>query len=150
MQLMPATARLCTAGHYRDCPAYAHATATELGDVAESVATHAVFGARPPVRLWNEMELEAVTSLPSLFDEVAGAARHELGESHSGTRRIEKGLNDERITRRERLCRWIISTTLASSPYTNGTKAGLSVFISFSVFLKALFELISFIRRLSF
>jgi 3-oxoacyl-[acyl-carrier-protein] synthase II len=27
----------------------AHATATELGDVAESVATHAVFGARPPV-----------------------------------------------------------------------------------------------------
>ena len=49
------------------------------------------FGARPPVRLWNEMELEAVTSLPSLFDEVAGAARHELGESHSGTRRIEKG-----------------------------------------------------------
>ncbi|OGK80881.1 MAG: hypothetical protein A2X52_15475 [Candidatus Rokubacteria bacterium GWC2_70_16] len=22
-------ARLCTAGHYRDCPAYAHATATE-------------------------------------------------------------------------------------------------------------------------
>ena len=27
----------------------AHATATALGDVAESVATHAVFGARPPV-----------------------------------------------------------------------------------------------------
>jgi 3-oxoacyl-[acyl-carrier-protein] synthase II len=27
----------------------AHATATELGDMAESVATHAVFGARPPV-----------------------------------------------------------------------------------------------------
>jgi 3-oxoacyl-[acyl-carrier-protein] synthase II len=27
----------------------AHATATELGDVAESAATHAVFGTRPPV-----------------------------------------------------------------------------------------------------
>ena len=49
------------------------------------------FGVRPPVRLWNEMELEAVGSLPSLFDEVAGAARRELGESHAGTRRIEKG-----------------------------------------------------------
>jgi uncharacterized protein (DUF885 family) len=49
------------------------------------------FGARPPVRLWNEMELEAVESLPSLFDEVAAAARRELGERHAETRRIEKG-----------------------------------------------------------
>jgi uncharacterized protein (DUF885 family) len=50
------------------------------------------FGARPPVRLWNEMELEAVESLPSLFDEVAGAARRQLGERHAETRRIESGV----------------------------------------------------------
>jgi uncharacterized protein (DUF885 family) len=48
------------------------------------------FGERPPVRLWNEMELEAVASLPSLFDEVAAAANKELGESHAETRRIDK------------------------------------------------------------
>ena len=48
-------------------------------------------GARPPVRLWNEIELDAVGSLPSMFDEVLGAARKELGESHGVTRRIEQG-----------------------------------------------------------
>ncbi|HUP82620.1 MAG TPA: DUF885 domain-containing protein [Candidatus Limnocylindria bacterium] len=50
------------------------------------------FGERAPVRLWNETELEAVESLPSMFEEVAGAARNELGESHRTTRRIEKGI----------------------------------------------------------
>jgi uncharacterized protein (DUF885 family) len=50
------------------------------------------FGDRAPVKLWNETELEAVESLPSMFDEVASAARAELGESHKETRRIEKGI----------------------------------------------------------
>ncbi|MEO8625099.1 MAG: DUF885 family protein, partial [Candidatus Limnocylindrales bacterium] len=54
-------------------------------------------GARPPVRLWNEIELEAVESLPSMFDEVLGAARKELGDSHSVTRRIEKGAAATRV-----------------------------------------------------
>jgi uncharacterized protein (DUF885 family) len=50
------------------------------------------FGDRAPVKLWNETELEAVESLPSMFDEVAAASRKELGESHKQTRRIEKGI----------------------------------------------------------
>jgi uncharacterized protein (DUF885 family) len=35
-----------------------------------------------PMRLWNELELQAADSMPSLFDEVKGAAAAELGESH--------------------------------------------------------------------
>jgi uncharacterized protein (DUF885 family) len=50
------------------------------------------FGERAPVRLWNETELDAIESMPTLFDEVVSAARHELGESHKQTRRIEKGI----------------------------------------------------------
>jgi uncharacterized protein (DUF885 family) len=50
------------------------------------------FGDGAPVKLWNETELDAVSSLPSMFDEVAGAARNELGESHKQTRRIEQGI----------------------------------------------------------
>ncbi len=47
-------------------------------------------GQQPPMLLWNEMELEAAQSLPSLFDEVLGAARTELGEGHAETRRLER------------------------------------------------------------
>jgi uncharacterized protein (DUF885 family) len=54
-------------------------------------------GDQPPVRLWNQIELEAVESLPSMFDEILGAARRELGESHSVTRRIEKGAAQTRV-----------------------------------------------------
>jgi len=43
-----------------------------------------------PMRLWNEMELEAAESLPSLFDEVTTAARGELGEDHAETHRLER------------------------------------------------------------
>ena len=50
-----------------------------------------------PVRLWNEIELEAVESLPSLFDQVLDAARNELGESNTVTRRIEKGAATTRV-----------------------------------------------------
>jgi uncharacterized protein (DUF885 family) len=50
------------------------------------------FGERAPVRLWNETELEAVESMPVLFDEVVGAARLELGDGHLQTRRIEKAI----------------------------------------------------------
>ena len=35
-----------------------------------------------PMRLWNEMELDSAESLPSLFEEVIGAARGELGDDH--------------------------------------------------------------------
>jgi uncharacterized protein (DUF885 family) len=42
-----------------------------------------------PQRLWNEMELEAVASLPSLFDEVVSAARAELGDGHPEVGRLE-------------------------------------------------------------
>lgn len=50
------------------------------------------FGERAPVRTWNETELEAAESLPSMFDEVARAAEHELGKGHGISRRIDKGI----------------------------------------------------------
>ena len=53
-------------------------------------------GRRPPVRLWNEMELEAVESLPSLFDEVTVAANNELGETHAQSRRLANAAKDAR------------------------------------------------------
>ncbi|MEA2676193.1 MAG: hypothetical protein QOJ81_334 [Chloroflexota bacterium] len=55
------------------------------------------FGERAPVRLWNETELDAIESMPTLFDDVAGAARREFGESHTATRRIEKGIAATRV-----------------------------------------------------
>lgn len=54
-------------------------------------------GERAPVRLWNETELEAAESLPTMFDEIATAARRELGESHRNTRRIEQGIAATRV-----------------------------------------------------
>ncbi len=50
-----------------------------------------------PMRLWNEMELDSAESLPSLFEEVIGAARHELGDDHAETRRLERGAAEMRI-----------------------------------------------------
>ena len=47
-------------------------------------------GSKGPIRLWNEMELDAATSLPSLFDEVIVAARKELGADHADVARLEK------------------------------------------------------------
>jgi uncharacterized protein (DUF885 family) len=44
----------------------------------------------PPVRLWNEMELEAVGALPTLFEDVLVAAREELGPGHPEVRRVER------------------------------------------------------------
>ena len=45
-------------------------------------------GTRPPVRLWNEMELQAIAALPTLFDEVVAEARTELGEDAPLTLRL--------------------------------------------------------------
>lgn len=42
-----------------------------------------------PVRLWNEMELDAAGSLPSLFDEIVTTGRAELGEDSAEQRRLE-------------------------------------------------------------
>ncbi len=42
-----------------------------------------------PVRLWNEMELDAAGSLPSLFDEIVSTGRAELGEDSAEQRRLE-------------------------------------------------------------
>jgi uncharacterized protein (DUF885 family) len=44
----------------------------------------------PPVRLWNELELDATQSVPSLFEEVTNAAREHLGDEHATTKRLEK------------------------------------------------------------
>ncbi len=48
------------------------------------------FGERPPVRLWNEMELDALRSLPSLFSEVAAAAVTEFGDASSEVTRLNR------------------------------------------------------------
>jgi uncharacterized protein (DUF885 family) len=47
-------------------------------------------GRRPPVRLWNEMELQAAAALPMLLDEVVAAARAELGEEDALAKRLER------------------------------------------------------------
>jgi uncharacterized protein (DUF885 family) len=44
--------------------------------------------AHRPMRLWLQLELEAATSLPDLFDDVGQAARNELGDDHPETRRL--------------------------------------------------------------
>ncbi len=45
-------------------------------------------GTEPPVLLWNEMELESVESLPTLFEEIVNAAKRHLGEDHAETKRL--------------------------------------------------------------
>lgn len=44
---------------------------------------------RQPVRLWNELELESASTLPTLFDEVVATARTELSDGHPETARLE-------------------------------------------------------------
>jgi len=44
----------------------------------------------PPAKLWNEMELEAVESMGSLFDEVIAAAEAEFGKGSPEVKRIDK------------------------------------------------------------
>jgi uncharacterized protein (DUF885 family) len=46
--------------------------------------------AQQPVRLWNELEVESATTLPSLFGEVVAAARTHLPDGHSETVRLER------------------------------------------------------------
>jgi len=48
------------------------------------------FGTPPPVRLWNELEIDSSDSLPTLFDDVLETARKELGEEHAETVRLER------------------------------------------------------------
>ena len=45
----------------------------------------------PPMRLWNEMELDAAHSVPTLFEDVLVAARSELGEGDALVKRLERG-----------------------------------------------------------
>jgi uncharacterized protein (DUF885 family) len=45
---------------------------------------------RRPLRLWNELELQAVESLPTLFEEVIAAARGQLPGGHQLLPRLER------------------------------------------------------------
>jgi uncharacterized protein (DUF885 family) len=73
------------------------AIASRLEKAPQHIEQHKTrLGQRPPVRLWNEIELDAVASMPLLFDEVVAAARSELGEDHSETRRMEKAATNAR------------------------------------------------------
>jgi len=47
-------------------------------------------GDLPPAKLWNEMELDAIGSMPSLFDEVIVAAKSEFGDDASEVARLEE------------------------------------------------------------
>jgi uncharacterized protein (DUF885 family) len=47
-------------------------------------------GTRPPVRLWNEMEIRAASALPMLLDEVVATAQAELGEDDALTTRLQR------------------------------------------------------------
>jgi len=44
----------------------------------------------PPAKLWNEMELDAIDSLPSLFDEVITSAKKEFGADSAEVARMDK------------------------------------------------------------
>jgi len=43
----------------------------------------------PPAKLWNEMELDAIDSLPSLFDEVIASATKEFGPDSAQVARMD-------------------------------------------------------------
>jgi uncharacterized protein (DUF885 family) len=44
----------------------------------------------PPAKLWNEMELDAIDSLPTLFDEIIAAAKKEFGADSAEVARMDK------------------------------------------------------------
>jgi uncharacterized protein (DUF885 family) len=44
----------------------------------------------PPAKLWNEMELDAIGSMPSLFAELTAAAKNEFGEESADVARLER------------------------------------------------------------
>ncbi len=69
-RLKSATARI------EKAPAYIEQQKTRLGDV-------------PPAKLWNEMELDAIGSMPGLFEEVVAATKQEFGEDSPEVARLE-------------------------------------------------------------
>lgn len=64
-----------------------HSMSARLEAVPEALEQHKSRLGPRPVRLWNELELEAAASLPILFDDVALAGRTVPGES--AQRRLE-------------------------------------------------------------
>jgi uncharacterized protein (DUF885 family) len=73
------------------------AIASRLEAAPRHIEQHKSRLGEAPVRLWNEIELDAVGSLPSLFDEVVAAARTELGDDHVETKRLEAAADGARI-----------------------------------------------------
>ena len=69
-RLTSITARL------EQAPRHIEQQKTRLGDV-------------PPAKLWNDMELDAIDSMASLFDEVIAAAKTEFGEDAAEVARLE-------------------------------------------------------------
>lgn len=49
---------------------------------------------RPPVRLWNDMELDSISSVPSLFDDVIAAAETEFGDHSAEVERLRRASAD--------------------------------------------------------
>ena len=48
----------------------------------------------PPAKLWNEMELDSIESMPSLFDEVVASAKVEFGDDSRQVARLSKASAD--------------------------------------------------------
>jgi uncharacterized protein (DUF885 family) len=72
------------AGRLEDAPRVIEETKARLGEA--------------PVRLWNELELRSSQEMGSLFDEILGAARVELGEASAEFRRLEAAAAGARAT----------------------------------------------------
>ena len=69
---------MSVAARIEQAPTHIEQQKTRLGDV-------------PPAKLWNEMELDAIGTMPGLLDEVLAAAKTEFGETSPEVARIEKG-----------------------------------------------------------
>jgi uncharacterized protein (DUF885 family) len=66
------------------------AIASRLEAAPQLMAEHRTRLGDRPMRLWNELELEAAGSLPALFGEVAAAARSGLEKPDSHVARLER------------------------------------------------------------
>jgi uncharacterized protein (DUF885 family) len=86
-----------------------------------------------PMRLWNELEIDAVGSLPALFGEVLAAAQTEFGDAASETKRLARAadgartaLDDYATWLREQLVRADDDFALGADAY--GELLGLRAF----------------------
>ena len=80
-------------------------------------------GNRPPVRLWNEMELQTAAALPMLFDEVVAAAQADLGEGDALVTRLDRARTQANLALAE-YAGWIsVQLARADDDFALGSEA---------------------------